>query len=167
MSEKKKPSRRQVIDGDVSIDPHQLDREWLEQPRMYFRYAAALGDARRELDEAKSSFDLVKAEMYLEVRSNPGKFGLEKVTEKSLEAVVLSQNEYGQAQNEVIQAKHKVDILGAAVTALDHRKKALENMVTLHMADYYSKPRAKGESKEAVADMEKKAARSRGKRDGE
>jgi hypothetical protein len=164
---KKKKTRKQMIDGDMSIDPHQLDKEWLSQPNKYFRYAAKLADARTRLDEAKSSFDVVKAELDLAVRRDPSEFGLEKLTEKALEAVVVSQDLYGAAQNDVFMAKHEVEVLSAAVSALDHRKKALENMVTLHMANYYSTPRAKGESKESVEEFEKRAVRTRGKRKSE
>ena len=149
---------------DLEIDENELDQEWTSQPSLYFRYAAKAADARRELDQAKSMLDVVKAETDRDVRSDPVAFGLVKTTEKQVEATVALQPKVLESQQEVIEARYNLDIFQAAATALDHRKKALESLVSLHLANYFSKPKAPEGAKDKMADVEKKMVRRKGKR---
>lgn len=126
----------------LQIDEHQLDIEWKNQPSLYYKAASKLADVRQRYDEAKAELDLCYAGLSLQIRDNPDIFELNKVTDKSVEACILTQKEYRMAQKELWDAKHKVDVFQARVTALDHRKKALENLVSLRLAEYFSEPRA-------------------------
>lgn len=157
-------SEEKEIDFDIQIDEHRLDEEWLEQPRKYFRYAAKLADARRELDAAKAALDVTRAVTDRAIREDPAKFGLSKITEKSIEATVPVQKPCMEGQAAVIEARHDVDILQAAVGSLEQRRKALEHLVTLLMANYFASPRAPDGAKDRMREMEKKSVRRRGRR---
>lgn len=148
---------------DISVNMKALDVQWCEQPRLYFRYAAELADARRDMDDAKADLDLTDAELDLAIRSSPGDYGLEKVTEAAVKAAIPAQQSHKTAHEQMLKAKHDVDVLGAAVGALDHRKKALENLVQLRLADYYSEPRAPKGARERMDDVRKKEVRQRGR----
>ena len=54
----------------------------------------------------------------------------------------------------MISTKHKVDVLQVVVDALDHRKKALENLVTLHGMSYFASPKAPKEIRNDVKEVE-------------
>lgn len=125
-----------------AIDPNELDREWVRQPGLYHKYATDLADARREFEQAKTQLEIAAADVDSVIRSKPEKFGIEKVTEAAVKAAVLASREYKAATDAVHNARHAVDVLQAAVTTLDHRKKALENLVDLRLANYFSEPRA-------------------------
>lgn len=132
-------------DDDVNffdLNPNRLDQEWLKQSSLYHRFAVKLADAREVWERAKAHRDVTEAEVELEVRRNPLKFDLEKVTEGAVRMTVMADKRYQAAVAGVIKAKHDVDVLEAAVAALDHRKKALENLVQLRLRDYYSDPKA-------------------------
>ena len=142
----------------LDIDADQLDKALVEQPRLFFKHAAKLADARLELDEAESRFDVVKADLSLAIRGNPKKYKLGdeiKITEASIDATITTHPKYVEAQGEVNVAKHAVAILQAVATALDHRKRALEKMVDLHGQNYFSSPRVKGEEANASLDRER------------
>lgn len=143
------------------INKNILDDEWLRQPKLYFNWALQLEDARADFEEVKAEFDVTKAEVDLAIRTNPDNYDLPKVTDKAILASMIVQPEYKDAQREVFKAKHRVGILQAAVTALDHRKKALEKLVDLHGQKYFASPRASETSREAVAKIEKRSARSK------
>jgi len=149
---------------DLQIDENQLDTEWLNQPQLYYRYAAKAADARRDFDAAKDELEVTKAEVDQSIRSDPAKFGLTKLTEATVASAVIIQEEYQKAQENVRQARHRHDVYQAAVSALDHRRKALENLVTLFMANYFSKPRVPKGAEEDVDKMEKGSVRRRGRR---
>lgn len=122
------------------INPNQLDREWVEQPKLYHEAALELADARRDLEEAKRERDVVRAEVALDIRTNPKKYGLEKVTEATIAAAVPTTSAVKMSEANVIDFKHAVDIHSASVDALEHKKRALEKLVALRLADYFAEP---------------------------
>ena len=64
-----------------------------------------------------------------------------KVTESSISNTILLQAQWQQANDKVLQIKCEVDGYQVAVDTLDQKKKALECIVQLRLADYFSEPR--------------------------
>lgn len=154
-----KNNTKEIDESFLQIDEKNLEKEWVEQPAKYFKYARRLANARNELEEAKAEFELTKAEIATDIRNNPGKYELPKVVNDAVEAAMLQTTEYAAALSAVNKQKHRVDIYQAAVTSLDHRKKALEKLVELFMADYFSSPRAPAGAKDAMNDAERRSIR--------
>lgn len=157
--------RTEIDDNDVlEIDQMRLDEEWVGQPRLYLKYAKLVADARRDLDMAKGEFDLTKAELDKDIRTSPEEYDIEKVSEKAIENCIVTQKRYVAANNAVIEAKHAVDVFSAFERALDHRKRALENLVDLHGQSYFATPRASGTNSEDMQEAEERVIRKRGQR---
>ena len=75
---------------------------------------------------------------------------------------IIIQQGYKEAQQEYIAGKHSVDVVQAVVTTLDHRKRALESLVTLHGQDYYSTPRVKdADARDIIDRVESDAVRKK------
>lgn len=143
------------------IDENNLVEEWKNQPKYYIRYAMKLADARRDLEQSKADLELTKAELDSDIRECPDDYDLAKITEAAIAATIITTKKYKAKFAEHLEVKRKVDTLQAFVTALDHRKRALENLVDLHGQQYYSTPR--GES-EGMKEAGKKASRRFGRR---
>jgi len=144
----------------IRIDQHALDVEWLRQAELYFEYASLLVDQRLDVDAKKSNIDIVKAESDKDIRNNPGRFGIVKVTEACVGSALNGHPNVIEAVKEHRDAKHDQGMLEAAVAALDHKKRALEKLVDLHHSSYFARPQARSEgSKEEVSEIEKKSAR--------
>jgi hypothetical protein len=149
-----------MTDDFLNLDQNQLDEQWLEQPRLYHKYARRLANAKQSLEEAKAELELCRAELDREIRLNPEAFGLAKLTENIVSNTITIQERYKETQASLIEVKHKVDIYQATVTTLEHRKRALESLVTLHGQDYFSSPRAKNENaQEVMNEIEKQNVR--------
>lgn len=157
MAERKSTTKRsERVEPDfIEIDELRLDKEWINQPRKYLDFCQQLAHVSRDLDEAKARLDVVKAEMDARIRKKPDRFGLDRATEASIAATILVTDEYQQALQEVIDAKYAKDMVGAAVGALDHRKKALEKLVELYLAGYFAEPKASRVTKEAMEEVGK------------
>ena len=140
------------------LDQHRLDEEWVNQPKLYHRYAEQLADAREMWEKAKAAKDLaddelkkMEAEIDLDVRKRFSDYGFEKrPTEPAIANTVLVspqredyQQKVYQARRRIIATKHRVDVLESVVSAFDHRKKSLESFVQLFLANYYSQPRGR------------------------
>lgn len=155
----------QIDDSFLEIDEGALDREWVRQPKLYFKFAMRLALARSEFDEAKADFELVKADLDSAIRDDPTEYGLKKLTEPGVVAAMPRQGQYIKALQDINEKRRAQGILEAAVTALEHKKRALEKLVDLHGQEYFSTPRAPANSREAVDNMEKQAARTKRRRD--
>lgn len=127
---------------DVSIDPTALDVEWLEQPELMRKYAKHVTEMEKLRDEAKERLDVGKARIEMDVRNEPERFGLKKVTEGGIQSTILLQDEYRQLVQEYNDSKYEYGVAVAAVRAIDQRKTALENLVKLLTASYFAGPKA-------------------------
>jgi hypothetical protein len=129
----------------LSIDPLNLDVAWLRQANLYYKHSELLAEARRKSDNAKSLLDVVWAEVARKVRMRPAKYGIkdERVTEAAIEAAIELSKEYREASQAVIDANYEVNVHQSAVTALEHKKRALTMLVELHLSGYYAEPRVK------------------------
>ena len=161
-------SKKQETDSEefdfFELDSGRLDEEWVNQPKLYFRYATRLAEAKEAHDRAKAQRDLTVAKLDRNIRTEPLAYDIPKVTEGVVEKTVLLQPLYQAATKEVIDAKARVDQLEAVVSALDHRKKALENLVYLHGQSYFATPRPPEGQKGRLSEVEKTSTRTKVKR---
>jgi hypothetical protein len=153
------------IDHDMlQIDPERLDHEWLRQARLVMQLSEQNADARRKLDAAKNYMELQKAEVSRDVRADPTAYNVDKVTEASVAAAVTESKEYQAAYKSMLAYRHSVDVIGGALNALEHKKRALESLVGLWRGQYFAEPAADADDAEAVDMIKKKGARRRRRR---
>lgn len=146
---------------DVTIDENSLDIEWIEQPKLMLKYGTTLSDGVRALEFAKEQLEVVRAELDKEIRQNPEKFEIQKITESVVQNTILLQEKYQEQNNKVIEAKHTVDMAKTAVRSMDGKKDALENLVRLHGQQYFAGPSVPRDlSKEWEAKQKQKSADS-------
>lgn len=139
-------------DNVIDIDLDRLEQEWLEQPTRMQNACKRLAKAKKKVAEAKANLELVHAKCGIKVRKTPRKYGLTKVTEPGIKETILTLQEYQDAQQLHIDAVYMKDNLEALVSALDHRKKALENEVTLWSQGYFSTPRLRVDASDEAKD---------------
>ncbi len=149
----------------TSINEYELDKEWANHPKMMEDCCRAVADARLAYDTAKDLLELEHAKLYGAISSDPTRFGLPKATDAVVSAAVLQQKSYQELQAKVRETRHAMGVLDAGKSALDHRKKALEDLVALHLSGYFAAPRAAKGDKEAVEEMEKQAIRRKRRRE--
>lgn len=156
--------QQELDESCLEIDSLALDKEWVEQPSLYFKWARKLALARNSFDEAKAELELVQAELDSSIRESPSEYDIPKLTDKAVEAKIPQQGEYQKALKAFHTAKKRMNLCDAMVEALEHRKRSLEKLVDLHISEYYSTPRASGDASHAMADVEKRAARTKKRR---
>ncbi len=165
--QKKVYAKEGLLDFSIfDIDLSRLDEEWINQPKRFFRWASQLADAKERLDEQKARLDVVRAEVSLDIRERPSNYDLpDKLTENLISNAILQQDKYQEALKLVRVKKYRVDLVQAAVQAMDQRRSSLERLVSLHGQSYFATPRATEENaKEIVDKIEKDSVRSKGKK---
>ncbi len=148
--------------NDVAIDVDALDIQWAKQASLFGKYCMEQTGARAKLDAIKERLDVKVAGLGLKIRANPATFGLDKVTEASVQAVILLDPECAKLREEIAVAQYELEVMGAAVRALDQKKSALENLVRLQGQNYFAGPSVPREiGKEWVKEVERNGARDK------
>lgn len=125
----------------TEIDAMCLDREWVEHPDRYHERALKAAEAKKRKEEAEDKLKVVRAECAKDVREHPHKYNLSKPTVDAVDCEVELHPAYREAAKALIQAKYEYEVYAADVSAMDHRKRALEKLVDLLLADYFSAPK--------------------------
>ena len=140
---------------EIEIDPDALDVEWLGQPSLFMKYSEACALARKKMDRAKEHLEVTRAELDKEIRSDPEKFEVAKVTESAISSAITVHSTFRNASALFIEAKYEFDVLSRAVQAFEQRKTALENLVRLNGQGYFASPK---EPRDLGMEWQKKAA---------
>lgn len=160
-NDKPKPDFKQRAREIVALNELELDKECVRLPSDYLKYAHRTAEARQSVEQAKAEMALVEAEVSRAVRATPGKYGIEKETEKSISAAIESNKRYLEAAALVRKAQYEYELAQAVVWALEHKKRALTLLVDLHGMGYFSNPKLSPEGRRAVENMTKEAVRPR------
>ncbi len=152
-------------DDDIpEIDLTQLERQWVEQPKLAEKFSDRLAFAKRKLAQAEQEREETAARVKLDIRKKPEEYGLDKVTEASVQEALVVSQQYKDAGDKVIEAKFQVDWLVGRVSTVSTRKTALENEVQLWLAAYFSTPKAPTEARDKMRERSKDREKERRKK---
>jgi hypothetical protein len=157
---------RQIEEEDhdpVIVDEHNLDKEWQAQAWFMKRACLRSAAAKRRLLDARTRLKVWQAETKLRIRSRPEQYGIVKLNNDVVDETMLTQPEYLRQEQDIAKLTEAWDVAEAEVTALSHKKAALENSVVLWGRDYGSEPRIPSEDNErARRKMKDKVQSGRG-----
>jgi len=129
---------------DIRINEHDLESEWINQPSMMMEYNDLYAVAIFERDELKVKLEYTAAQLDAEIRKNYAKFGFDsKPTEAAIKNTIVCRKRYVDVMKKTLIANKQANLMAGVRTSFEHRKKALENLVTLKVTGFYSEPRNK------------------------
>ena len=123
--------------GRLQINQFDLETECVNQPVLYDEVGQLATDAKSCARSAKDELDYIKAFIESEVRKNPEKFGVAKVTESSVNAAVTINQRYVDASRKYIDAQRLSDSLTVLQFAAEQRKSMIKDLVSLYIYAYY------------------------------
>jgi hypothetical protein len=141
---------------EMTIDDSALDIECIDQAKLMLKVTRLDAELSRDADNAKETRDFVRAEVDKDIRTNPGKFGLEKTTEAAIQSIILGDERYKKANQAFIDALFESNCAKGAVRACDHRKSMLETLSRLHAQSYFAGPKTPHNLSEVRAERDKK-----------
>jgi len=125
----------------VAIDPDKLDEEIFSQPGLYMKFSEVYADIERKREKLRRKLEILEANCDFEIRTKPERFGLKSlksVTEALVKNTIQKQEEIQELNEKIIQANYDLNIVKAAITSLEHKKKMLEKAVDLYNGQYFS-----------------------------
>lgn len=136
----------------VTIDKHNLDHESSQQPKLVWEWGLEYAQAKADLAEAKALMERIYGKISLEVRAAPENFKLSKVTDKIVDAVILSQIEYQDVQHDYFLAIKTAEAHKQLLFALADKKEGIKNNMHLYEMNYWSEPKIKQTTKDAYSE---------------
>ena len=120
------------------IDKYKLDDEWIafdnDSDQISRDYAIAVHNRDTFKNE---TFDPYVAELDLEIRNDPARFGIKKLSEKAIQSTIDGDEQFIKYKLKLIDLDREVNVATGQNTALARRGKALENLTKLVLRDYY------------------------------
>lgn len=147
------------FEKDLSIDKYKLDDECLSHSVLYYRYSEMTADAKNQVGVLADSLKLKMGEANIAIRNRFTKKEI-KFTEAVINAEVEKDETVIDAREELREAELNLARLQAGVSAFEHRKSQLDNVVRLYCAGYFSTP-SSGRVKENINDQAARDARAR------
>lgn len=144
-----------TVTENLEIDEFHLDTEMKNQAVLFFKYASLAADADKQVRMLKEAVELTEAEADTRARNELQG----KVTESMVKSFISQDEECILANQKYIEAIHIKNMLDAAVKAFDQRKGCLDNLVRLHLANYYSEPEETVYAKAAEQEAKQKKVR--------
>ncbi len=146
------------------IDPEQLDKELLAQPRLSRDAGRREAEARHEHAQKKAKFEVVAARLRLAIRGTPGRYSLrDKPNAEEVEAATTIQPEYQAALQALNEAKFELDVAAAETIAYLDRRKAIEGLIELMQLDWWAEKEVRPRTPRSREDadlMRRRASRS-------
>lgn len=123
-------------DVNLGVDRNNLDTELENIPNEILVWSRKAISDLETSQRAENALKLVEAQLSIRIRQNPIDFGMAKVTEDTVKALITTQQEYIDAQNAVIAAKSELAASKAVVDALEVKRSTLKYLAELTIAGY-------------------------------
>lgn len=127
------------FERDVAIDETALEMEWLEHSKKYFSYCRASADANLASKQAYLAQKTKLAELLQIAEAACLRKGI-KANVDNMNAWATSHPEYLDATEARNKAEYEAEMCAHAVSAMGHRKVALEELSGLDARSYFSRP---------------------------
>jgi len=139
---------------DLKIQQDALDVEWLQQADLMRQYGQHAAQMRLDMDKAAETLAVVKAETDKEIRAAPADYDIVKITETVITNTIILEVGYRDALDKFNEARYEHEMARVAVSALEHKKSALENLIRLHGQQYFAGPSVPRDLDKAWEDRE-------------
>ena len=135
---------------EIKINPIEIERELIDQPELFMKYAELHADAIQEKDRQKQKLDLLYSELEAEVRSNYMSYFTRKPTENQIKSWIAIHPRYVKAQEIYSNTCRNVNVTAGAKEAFAQRRFILGNIVSMKIAGIFSDPKPKGDNVKAL-----------------
>jgi len=141
---------------DVNIDKYDLVNEWNRQGKLRAKWHKMYVEAKKEKARAKRDLANVRSTLAAKARKSWDILGFPKMpTDQMVNDWIPLQTDYMEAEEILIEAQRKEDILSGAKDSFDDRRFALRDTVQLFLREYYADEKMIGtEAKDLLQSIE-------------
>jgi len=122
----------------IKIDFKNLHENWQTQADLFMDYSDESAKATMRLDKLKEQMSRREADLDKWIRMDPDKYGIAKITDSSIKAQVVIDEECQQFRDDIIDLTYESNILKGAIRSHEKRTKALEWITQLWIKNYFA-----------------------------
>lgn len=119
------------MEGDFMIDASDLQGELTILPSMMYKYKLVYADVKSTLMNIDNEIDIAVAEYDQDIRNNPEKYGMAKITEATVLQALKKVDELVQMKKKRTEASMNTLILQGVLDSLEAKRFALHNLTQL------------------------------------
>ena len=140
----------------LPIDVNQLHLCCEHQPQLAHEAGELAAESKAQAKRMKVQLEEAKANASRDVRTSPGKFGMDKVTEAAVSAAISLHPDVTKSQQDSIEADLIADKAAALANAFEHRRSMLKIEAELYVHNYHGEIAVRGgdmaAARESLAD---------------
>ena len=121
----------------VPIDIYSLHVACAEQAEMFMEVSDLTSDYDDSYRRDKLGLDLARSEAEREIRAEPEKFQIEKITESAVKAAVILHPKVTAARDDLLDAQQAADVAKLTLETLRERRQMLKAEVDLFTSHYF------------------------------
>lgn len=133
---------------DVYVDVNNIAEEWEKHPLICDNYNKLYSEALENLQLAQGEYELAKSKHDIErckafisddIRRCPARYGFTKVTDKIVDSIVISHNDYNKEVEKYNERRKKANEKLAEAMRIESRLKRASSEVTWHRKETFAK----------------------------
>ena len=117
----------------VTIEIELLEKALQTNPALFIEWNEKAVAAEEALTLAKNNMDWARAGIEIELRNDPLKYHISKITEKAVDMFVVASPDYRKLVTEYAKKKAEYAILSGVVSAIRFRQGSLEELSQLKL----------------------------------
>lgn len=121
-----------------TINKNALDDSCMVHGSEYDKVGELLCYLENEEDKTKYEVDEVYALLTATFREQTEKDGAKPLSDKKIEAMVITATEYKQITDKYLDLKYKTNLIKSLVKSLDKKTKMLDNLCSLYLGGYFA-----------------------------
>ena len=126
------------FEQELKIDLNTLEFEFMDQPIKVKKWGDLATDAEFIKNRAKDYLGQVIAETELDIRRNPDKYDIPKITDKLVATVALTIDVVKDAQLKYAETLRDLGNLKNSTNSLEHRRSSLKHLMESWQQGYWS-----------------------------
>lgn len=139
--ERKEEDKSGILDyilNNLPIDKFKLEEEATKQVTLMEKISNLLPRARELSLAAKNRLEVIESDLAKEIRKNPKKYKLDKVTDTVVYKETKTQPEYKRAFSSYLFAKTKEEQLSILLNTIQERGRMIKTLTELWLNNYYT-----------------------------
>ena len=136
--EEEKNSALDFILENLTLHKFKLDDDSIKQMELMEKIYKILPKARHMALTAKNRLEFIESDIAKEIRKNPKKYGLDKVSDTVVYKETKGQPEYKKALASYLYAKTKEDEYSILLNAIQERGRQIKYLLEMWLNNYYT-----------------------------
>ena len=121
----------------IEIDRNELELEEEKQSSIHLEVGELRVEAKSVVRQLENDIKFLRSDLDAEIRKNPGKYEIDKITVGAIDSAILRDKEYRNLEAKLLEVQTISDHFQILLSTVEERKSLLKDLVSLFIYNYY------------------------------